>query len=94
MLPVATRAHASYTEGMKVAVSIPDPTFAEAEELSRLLGTSRSKLYARALDAFLAAHRADRLAKSWNDVIDEVGAEPDPVILRAASRQVLRHTEW
>lgn len=79
---------------MKVAVSIPDPVFAQAEELSRLLGTSRSKLYARALDAFLAVHMPDRLTKSWNDAVDAVGAEPDPAILRSAARQVLKHTDW
>ena len=79
---------------MKVAVSIPDATFAEAEELSRLLGTSRSKLYARALDAFLATHMPDRVTQSWNDVVDAVGSEPDPVLVRAGARQVLRHTDW
>lgn len=78
---------------MKVAVSIPDPVFAQAEELSRLLGTSRSKLYARALDAFLAVHMPDQLAKSWNDVVDAVGAESDPFV-REAARQTLARTEW
>lgn len=79
---------------MKVAVSNPDRSFAEAEELSRLLGTSRSKLYARALDEFVSTHAPDRITEAMNAVIDEVGAETDPLLLRAGARTVLRHTDW
>ena len=39
---------------MKVAVSIPDPIFAEAETLAKRFKTSRSKLYGRALGRVLS----------------------------------------
>ena len=45
---------------MKVAVSIPDPIFMEAEAVARRLKLSRSKVYARALGEFVANHAPDR----------------------------------
>ena len=82
-----------YTFGMKVAVSIPDRVFAEAERLAAHLKTSRSALYARALAAFLGNHAQDRVTERMNAVVDEVGASPDP-FSRAAARRVLERVEW
>lgn len=78
---------------MKVAVSIPDPVFAEAELLARRLKTTRSQIYARALDAFVGAHAPDRVTEAIDAVVDEVGAEPD-AFTRAAARRVFDRTEW
>ena len=41
---------------MKVAVSIPDEIFAEAEDLAKRFNTSRSELYSRALGTFIGLH--------------------------------------
>lgn len=78
---------------MKVAVSIPDPVFAEAERLARHLNTSRSELYARALAAFVGGHAPDRVTAAMNDVVDELGAEAEP-FRAAAARRVFERTEW
>ena len=78
---------------MKVAVSIPDPVFAATERLIQDWGTTRSALYARALDAFVAEHAPDRVTEAMNKVFDDLATESDPVI-DAGARQVLRHTEW
>ena len=78
---------------MKVAVSIPDPVFAQAEGLARRLKLPRSKLYARALDAYVASHDADRLTAAANALADELGDAPDPFV-REAGRRALRHIEW
>ena len=43
---------------MRTAVSIPDATFEEADELAARLGLSRSELYARALERYPADRRA------------------------------------
>lgn len=40
---------------MKTAISIPDELFERAERMARRSGTSRSELYAQALDAYLQA---------------------------------------
>jgi metal-responsive CopG/Arc/MetJ family transcriptional regulator len=53
---------------MKIAISIPDPLFKEAEAAAKDLGVSRSKLIQIALQAFLhgrsIARSPDTLRKS------------------------------
>lgn len=86
-------ASVGYTNGMKVAVSIPDPVFDEAEELARKLKASRSEIYARALAAFIGNHAPDRVTKAMNDAVDAVGASTD-AFADAAARRVLTQVEW
>ncbi len=81
------------TGGMKVAVSIPDPVFAEAEALAKRMKLSRSKLYARALDAFVADNTAELTPEDINAALDKIGNEPDPFVMEAA-RQTLKRVEW
>jgi metal-responsive CopG/Arc/MetJ family transcriptional regulator len=78
---------------MKTAVSIPDEVFEEAERLATELQTSRSQLYSRALQEFVARHAPNRLTEAMNRVIDEVGAEIDEFSQRA-SRRVLEQVDW
>jgi antitoxin MazE6 len=78
---------------MKVAVSIPDPVFAEAERLAKRLKTTRSQIYARALDAFVGTHAPDRVTQAMNEVVDAVGGAPDAFV-QAATRRVLDRIEW
>ena len=84
---------AGNTNGMKVAVSIPDDVFAEAEALAKRLKSSRSEIYSRALGEFIGTHAPDRVTERMNDVVREVGTEPDAFSV-AAGRQVLKKTEW
>lgn len=78
---------------MKVAVSIPDPIFSEAEQLAKRLRTSRSELYARALDAYVDRHDPDRITARINEVVDAVGQE-DLAFVRAAGRRICERTDW
>jgi antitoxin MazE6 len=78
---------------MKTAISIPDDVFAEAERLAIELQTSRSQLYSRALQEFVARHAPDRLTEAMNRVVDAVGSEVDEFSQRA-SRRVLEQVEW
>ena len=78
---------------MKVAISIPDPVFAEAELLAQRLKTSRSEIYARALHAYIATHAPDRVTHAMNEAIDAVGAASDE-FAKAAARRVLGRVEW
>ena len=78
---------------MKTAVSIPDDVFQEAERLAADLQTSRSQLYSRALQEFVARHAPDRVTEAMNRVIDEVGTKVDEFTRRAA-RNVLLRAEW
>jgi metal-responsive CopG/Arc/MetJ family transcriptional regulator len=78
---------------MKVAVSIPDDIFVEAEALAKRLKTSRSEIFSRALGEFIGHHAADRVTDLMNDVVREVGDEPDAFGV-AAGRRVLKKSEW
>jgi metal-responsive CopG/Arc/MetJ family transcriptional regulator len=59
---------------MKTAVSIPDPVFAEAEDLARRLGRSRSQLFTDALREYVDRHRAEHITRRLNEVFE---AEPE-----------------
>ena len=90
---IGARSISSHTIGMKVAVSIPDPVFNEAEQLARRMNTLRSDLYARALVAYVGDHAADRVTQAINDVVDAVGTVPDG-FARAAAARVFDRVEW
>jgi metal-responsive CopG/Arc/MetJ family transcriptional regulator len=82
------------TYGMKVAVSIPDPVFAEAEALAKRMKLSRSKLYAKALDAFVAENTNDDLTAVAN-ALAEMNEDVDLALFRRASaRNVIKNSEW
>lgn len=78
---------------MKVAVSIPDPVFAQAEALAKRLKLSRSKLYARALDAYVAGQSTDELTAFANVMADDIDDEM-ALFRQAGARNALKHTEW
>lgn len=82
---------------MKVAVSIPDSISVRADAMAQRLGTSRSALYARALDAFLEREDPDAITAAMNAVVDAIGDDDDEerkAIVRSGSRVVLARTEW
>jgi metal-responsive CopG/Arc/MetJ family transcriptional regulator len=78
---------------MKVAISIPDEVFAEAESLIKRLKTSRSEIYSRALGEFLGRHSPNQVTERLNLAVQEVAGEPDLFTERSA-RRVLKHVEW
>lgn len=78
---------------MKVAVSIPDQVFAEAERLARMLKATRSHLYSLALAEYVARHSPDEVAASIDRVMDRLGEE-DTRFRDDAARRVLEDTEW
>ena len=78
---------------MKVAISIPDAIFEQAEAYARRLGRTRSAVYSRALAEYLAQHVEDRVTAAMNQALDEVGEEADG-FSREAARRTLERTEW
>lgn len=78
---------------MKVAVSIPDDVFAEAERLAHRLKASRSRIYSLALAEFVARHSPEEIAASIDRVMDRLG-EADTGFTNAAARRILDDTEW
>ena len=82
-----------YTPGMKIAVSIPDDVYAEAERLTRRLNRSRSQLYTDALREYLARHESDVVTEALNRVCELVDSRPEADI-SAATTRVLERVEW
>jgi predicted transcriptional regulator len=78
---------------MKIAVSVPNDVFEEAEQLARRMKRTRSEVYSRALAEYVARHTADRVTEAMDRALAEIG-EPADQFVRAASRRVLKRSDW
>ncbi len=78
---------------MKTAVSIPDHTFSHAEMLAKQLGTSRSKLYADALESYMLRYDADEITRRLNEVYDQIDSRLAPDIA-ANNARMLAKEDW
>lgn len=78
---------------MKTAISVSDRLFAAADVLARKLGVSRSRLYATALEEFVAKHQAAKVTERLNAVYGSQPSELDEGLGQAQRRAVAR-TEW
>ncbi len=78
---------------MKIAVSIPDDVYVEAERLAQRLKKSRSRLYADAVREYVARRDPNTVTEQLNRMLDEVGTAPDPAVSAAAIR-LLQRVEW
>jgi predicted transcriptional regulator len=72
---------------MKTAVSVPDDLFQAGERLARRLGLSRSGLYARALQEFLARHD-DEITRRLDEVYSHEPSAADPAVPLLAARSL------
>ncbi len=81
--------------GMKTAISVPDPLFAEAERLVRRSGRSRSEVYSAAIREYLARHTPDDITQALDRVAEQLG---DPTeenrFIVAAARHRFQSSEW
>jgi hypothetical protein len=68
---------------MKTAISIVDKTFLKAEDLSKRLGISRSKLYTLAVEEFIESHSDEQVTELLNQVYDTEDSSIAPDILHA-----------
>jgi len=78
---------------MKLAVSIPDEIFVEAEAYAKSAQTSRSRLYSQALAEYMARHAPDKITDAMDRVVVAIGQETDKFLSHAV-RRVLKRTEW
>jgi len=82
-----------HTPGMKVAISIPDDVFADAEHLAETLKKPRSQVYSDALREYVARHAPDRVTAPLDEVLATEASTPDG-FARAAAEHTLRRSEW
>ena len=78
---------------MKIAVSVPDDVFEEAEQLARRMKRSGSEVHSRAVAEYVARHAPDRVTEAMDRALAEIRESTDQFV-RAASRRVLRHSDW
>ena len=78
---------------VKTAISIPDPIFEAAEQLAEQLGISRSRLYATAVEQFVADHRLLDVTERLDAVYAENPAGVDPLFV-ALQSAVLDGEDW
>lgn len=78
---------------MRVTIYVPDELFERAERLVKPKQTSRSQLYAEALDEYLARHGPGAITAAIDRLVDEEGAAPDPFVREAARRRLVG-IEW
>ena len=81
---------------MKTAISIPDSLFESADALAERLGVSRSALYARALEAFLADQRRGAVTRRLDAVYERepTYAKLDSEIARMQAATLAHRSEW
>ena len=77
---------------VKTAVSIPDSVFQEGERVALRMKISRSRLYARAVESYVKAHRVPDLRKALEAVYGSEPSYVDPV-LESLQAEALRE-EW
>jgi metal-responsive CopG/Arc/MetJ family transcriptional regulator len=71
---------------MKVAVSLPDQVFEEAERVAKRLRVSRSRVYSQALQEFVKKHRGESIREALDAVYGRESSDVDPVLTDLQAR--------
>jgi metal-responsive CopG/Arc/MetJ family transcriptional regulator len=78
---------------MKTAISIPQGVFETAEKYAAEKGMSRSKLYTKAIQAYLDNLKAEEITRQLNESIGDDDTRLDPQIRKAQARS-LKLKKW
>jgi metal-responsive CopG/Arc/MetJ family transcriptional regulator len=78
---------------MKTAISIPDEIFVSADHLAKRLNMSRSELYTRAIQKYVAECRNLGVKEKLDQVYEFEQATIDPAILNAQAISIPEE-EW
>ena len=76
---------------MKVAISVPDRVYRAADRAARRMRVPRSRIYVKALEAYLAATSEEEITRRLDAVYGADAGPADP-FLAAASRATLRRS--
>ncbi len=77
---------------MKVAISVPDRVFEEAESVAKKLHVSRSRVYTQALEEFVRKHRGETVREALDAVYGSEPSPTDPVLTDLQAEAL--HEEW
>jgi predicted transcriptional regulator len=76
---------------MKVAISVPDRVHHAADRAARRLRVPRSRLYVKAMEAYLATVSEDDVTRRLDEVYADAAGPADP-FLAASARATLRRS--
>ena len=76
---------------MKVAISVPDRVHRAADRVARRMRVPRSRIYVKALEAYLAATSEEEITRRLDAVYGAAVGPADP-FLAAASKAALRRS--
>jgi metal-responsive CopG/Arc/MetJ family transcriptional regulator len=79
---------------MKVAVSIPDDLFEEADRYAEQHGSTRSAVYARALRDLLRSRKDEEITAAINAALADIDQEEDLPFVRRAASLMARRPDW
>jgi len=71
---------------MKVAISVPDRVFEEAERVAKRLRVSRSRVYTQAVEEFVKKHRGKSVRESLETVYGKKTVGLDTVLTDLQAR--------
>ncbi len=77
---------------MKTAISISDSLFEQAESTAKKLGVSRSNLFSRAIEEFLANYNPADVTEKLNEIYKNDQASLDSTILQMQINSIDRET--
>jgi len=90
---LASRLYQGYAISMKTAISIPDPPFRAADRAAKRQKVSRSRFYARAVEAYLKTQQANGVKEALDAIYATEDSSLDPVIARIQSLSI-GSEEW
>ncbi|MDR1948045.1 MAG: ChpI protein [Spirochaetaceae bacterium] len=82
---------------MKTAISLSNILYEKAEETASYMGIPRSKLFAIALEEFIARHNGNMITEKINEVyekIDKSEFEPHLNVVLESQRNAAKNDTW
>ena len=82
---------------MKTAISLSDALYEKAEETASYMGIPRSKLFAMALEEFIARHNGKMITEKINEVYEKIDTkefEPYQNVGLEAVRNLTKNDTW
>ncbi len=77
---------------MKTAISLPDKLFSQAERTAKKLGIPRNRLFAKAVEEFIANHNPPDVTERINEVLKHNRIGVDPQLAAMQTWTMLRNS--
>jgi metal-responsive CopG/Arc/MetJ family transcriptional regulator len=83
---------------MKIAISVPDALYEDAERTAQAMGIPRSRLFARAAAEFIRRYEREQISEKLNEVYgrteNQIGSEKRSAAAIESLRELTRNDSW